>query len=266
MGLSLAIGLAAGCADDGVDSGAAPASSAAPTPEEAPTATEPVPAPNPTPDPTPTPVPVSSSTPTPSPTPTATPEPAWFVEVHEIDELVLARMEPSSWRPGCPVGPSELALLEFPHYGFDGAVRRGELIVADRWAEPIAQVFEQLFDAAYPIERIELVDEYGGDDLASMRANNTSGFNCREVSGRPGVWSNHAHGTAVDLNPLLNPYVRGSVVDPPEGADYLDRSDVRPGMIVDGDPAVKAFASIGWVWGGHWRSAKDYQHFSADGR
>ena len=59
-------------------------------------------------------------------------------------------------------------------------------------------MFRQLFEAEYPIQRMQLVDNYGGDDLASMQANNTSAFNCREVAGKPGIWSNHALGLAVD--------------------------------------------------------------------
>ena len=64
----------------------------------------------------------------------------------------------------------------------------------------------------------------------------------------------------------MNPLVRGTFVDPPEGEVFLDRSDVRLGMIVAGDAAVEAFADIGWVWGGTWRTLKDYQHFSDNGR
>jgi hypothetical protein len=29
---------------------------------------------------------------------------------------------------------------------------------------------------------------------------------------------------------------------------------------------VRAFAAIGWEWGGDWTSLKDYQHFSLSGR
>ena len=81
---------------------------------------------------------------------------------------------------------------------------------------------------------------------------------------RPGVWSNHAFGAAIDVNPLYNPYVSGDFVDPAAAAAYVDRADIRPGMIADGDAAVVAFAEAGWIWGGHWAGAKDYQHFSAN--
>ncbi len=214
----------------------------------------------------------STSTPTPTPTPrptaspTPTPEPAWSLEIREIDGEVRARIEPTSWRPGCPVGLEDLRLLTFPHVTFDGDVAMGELIVATEVAEQIGAVFRRLFEAGYPIQRIELVDAYGGDDLISMQANNTSAFNCREVAGRPGVWSNHALGLALDLNPLMNPLVSGNFVDPPEGAEFLDREDGRLGMILPGDEAVQAFAAMGWRWGGDWTGLKDYQHFSHNGR
>jgi hypothetical protein len=100
-----------------------------------------------------------------------------------------------------------------------------------------------------------------------MAANNTSAFNCRSVYGRPGVWSQHSYGWAIDINPVQNPFVRsgGSVV-PPAGRAYVDRSKKSPGMIHRGDVVVRAFARVGWEWGGYWMSSKDYQHFSATGR
>ena len=180
--------------------------------------------------------------------------------------MLSEEMIPTSWRQGCPVGLDQLRLLTFPHIDFDGVVQTGRVFVNADHAENIGSVFQQLFAARYPVQRIALVDEYGGDDGASMRANNTSAFNCRPVGTGSGAWSNHAFGMAVDLNPLMNPLVQGSFVDPPEGAEYLDGADVRPGMIVAGDPAVAAFADIGWIWGRTWSSLKDYQHFSGNGR
>lgn len=240
-------------ADGGEEAVAAPTATPAPTVE-------------PTAAPTPTPEPSATPEPTATPAPTPTPEPAWTLTISEIDDETRGRIEPTSWRPGCPVGLEGLRLLTFPYVTFDGDVAMGEMIVAVEVAEQIGDVFRQLFEAEYPIQRIELVDNYGGNDLFSMQANNTSAFNCREVAGKPGVWSNHALGLAVDLNPLMNPYVSGSFVDPPEGADYLDRDEVRLGMVVAGDPAVQAFIAMGWRWGGNWVGLKDYQHFSHNGR
>ena len=182
-----------------------------------------------------------------------------------IDPQTRARMT-SSWRPGCPVAIEDLRLLTVSHWGFDGRVRRGELVVHRAHAGGVLSVMRRLFEVRFPIERMQLVDVYGGDDDRSMAANNTSAFNCRAVSGQPGTWSEHAYGWAIDVNPVQNPYVRGGEVRPPNGAPFANRSRQAPGMIHSGDAVVRAFGSIGWEWGGNWRSAKDYQHFSATGR
>lgn len=169
----------------------------------------------------------------------------------------------SSWRTGCPVGLDDLRLLSLPYRGFDGRIHRGEIVVHRDHAPAVAGIFETLFAAGFPIERMRLVDEFGGDDERSMAANNTSGFNCRRATGSSGRWSAHAFGAAVDINPVQNPYVSGGRILPPAGSAYLDRSRRRPGMIVAGDPVVGAFRAIGWAWGGTFRTLKDYQHFSA---
>ena len=122
-----------------------------------------------------------------------------------------------------------------------------------------------LWEERFPIASMRLVDDFGGDDAASMAANNTSAFNCRRVAGSTS-WSQHAYGRAVDVNPVQNPWVSGSTVDPRAGAAFADRRRVRPGMLVSGAPAVRAFEVRGWGWGGRWSSVKDYQHFSANGR
>ncbi len=195
---------------------------------------------------------------------TTTSPPVFRGEVLEIDESIAAGMT-ASWRAGCPVGLDELRLLRVTHHDLAGGVAKGEIIVHEEVASDVVAVFEALFDAGYPIERMELIDVYGGDDDASMAANNTSAFNCRFVAGTR-RWSEHAYGTAIDLNPLVNPYVRGSRVDPPGGVAYLDRSSGDPALITADGPVVAAFTAIGWTWGGTWRSAKDYQHFSRSGR
>lgn len=197
---------------------------------------------------------------------TTIPEPEYTSVISEIDPDLAASITPTSWRGGCPVALDGLRHVQVSHFDNDGNVAVGELIVHRDHADAIAQVFETLFDAEFPIARMELVDAYGGDDDASMAANNTSAFNCRTVAGRPGVWSHHAFGAAIDVNPLVNPYVTSGGVFPPEGEAYADRAVAVPGLIRDGDVVVEAFASIGWAWGGSWSGAKDYQHFSASGR
>jgi hypothetical protein len=171
-----------------------------------------------------------------------------------------------SWRPGCPVHYQDLRLVRATHWGFDKMPHTGAIVVHRTLVADVVATLEKLFDAGYPIARMQLVDVYRADDDASMAANNTSAFNCRPVAGTDS-WSEHSYGRAIDLNPVQNPYVSsGGNVSPPSGARFADRSRQAKGMIHDGDGVVAAFAAIGWEWGGHWQSAKDYQHFSSTGR
>jgi hypothetical protein len=164
------------------------------------------------------------------------------------------------------VGPVELRLLRADYWGFDKRVHRGELIVHRDHARRVLVVLGKLFKAGYPIQRLKVVDAYRADDDRSMAANNTSGFNCRRVSGSSS-WSEHAFGRAVDLNPLRNPYVtRGGRVSPPAGRPYASRARRAAGMIHANDLVVRAFAAAGWRWGGYWSGSRDYQHFSSTGR
>ena len=165
-----------------------------------------------------------------------------------------------SWHPGCPVPISDLRLITMDHWGFDGTSHRGELVAHESVADGLVDVFGQLFAARFPILRMECIERFDGDDDRSMAADNTSAFNCREIAGG-GPYSVHSWGKALDINPLENPYVKDGIVLPAAGAAYLDRDDVRPGMILDGDLVVEAFAAIGFSWGGNWTRLKDYQHF-----
>jgi poly-gamma-glutamate synthesis protein (capsule biosynthesis protein) len=189
--------------------------------------------------------------------------PAFTSSVQAIDAATLERMR-HSHRAGCPVATADLRLVRVTHFGFDRRARTGELVVHRTAATAMTQVFARLYAARFPVERMLLVDAYRGDDHASMAANNTSAYNCREVEGGGG-WSEHAYGTALDINPVQNPYVTASTVLPPAGRSYLDRGNDRPGMVVRGDVVVTSFAAHGWEWGGDFRSLKDYQHFSASG-
>ena len=171
-----------------------------------------------------------------------------------------------SWRPGCPVGPASLRRVFVSYVGFDGRPHRGELVVNRAVVSDITEVFERLYVARFPIRRIRPASAYGGSDDRSMAADNTSAFNCRyAVAAGPKRWSVHAYGEAVDVNTVENPYLEGGRVLPPAGRTYTDRARVRPGMAVAGGILVRAFATVGWLWGGRWTATPDWQHFSKTG-
>lgn len=203
------------------------------------------------------------------PAPAPEPEPRnvrFRAAISTIGRETLALMG-TSWRPGCPLPLEDLRVIAMNHWDFAGEVRQGKLIVHEKYAEAVAGVFRKLFEARFPIARMEPANGYMGNDPPLAQFNNTVGFNCRAPVGGGHRWSEHSYGTAVDINPDQNPYVsRSGRIEPPFGAPWADRSLREPGMIDADHLAVNAFRAIGWRWGGLWRGTKDYMHFSASGR
>jgi hypothetical protein len=185
---------------------------------------------------------------------------------HVTTKPVTAAQLGRSWRPGCPVRPAELRILRVSYVGFDGRTHTGSIVVNRRVTRDVTVVFSRLYAARFPIHRMRPVAAYGGSDTRSMAADNTSGFNCRyAVAPGPKSWSVHAYGEAIDVNTIENPYVEGGRVLPPAGRAYTNRARARRGMAVAGGVLVRAFASVGWLWGGRWSASPDWQHFSRTG-
>lgn len=160
----------------------------------------------------------------------------------------------------------DLCYLSVLHYDFNGNVQTGELICNKGIAEDLAEIFYELYLNEYQIEKIRLVDEYLGDDEASMEDNNTSCFNYRTVPNSNSM-SKHALGCAIDINPFYNPYIvtnrtEGTTTVSPAGSDaYVDRSASFEHKIDTDDLCYKLFKEHGFEWGGSWKNSKDYQHF-----
>ena len=183
-----------------------------------------------------------------------------------IPPAVRHEMRGVSMHRGCPVGFRGLRYVRMGYWGFDGRRHRGELVVARAAVTPVRRAFGLLYVHRFPIRRMRLVDHYGGSDSASIEADNTSAFNCRNVTGGSG-WSEHAYGRAIDVNPIENPYVYANgTTTHAASRPYLDRSRHRRGMAWRGGLLVRAFTRLGWGWGGDWPGPTDYQHFSSTGR
>ena len=197
--------------------------------------------------------------------PAPAPSPQFHSRILHIWPELAAVLRANSWRPGCPVPISDLRYLNVSHWTMDRRVATGEVIVHKHATGATVGVFADLFELGFPIAQMRRVDDFAANDDASMAANNTSAFNCRKVAGTD-TWSEHAYGRAIDVNPVQNPYVRGSTVQPAAGRAYLDRSAYRPGMLIAGRPEVAAVKRHSWGWGGDWQASKDYQHISTTGR
>jgi hypothetical protein len=181
-------------------------------------------------------------------------------EITAIPAAVRARMDGVSWRgddPRCPRW-DELAYVQVDHLTFDGTAR-GELVVAAALAARAVALFRRLWQLGFPIRQLRLVDDFAASDDASMAADNSSAFNFRVIAGTSAL-SQHALGRAIDLNPVENRWRKPDRVVPAAGAAYVDRTVVRPGMIVRPGPVVAALDELGWEWGGDWRHAFDDHH------
>lgn len=181
-----------------------------------------------------------------------------------LSEENIDRIVGVSWQENTPVKLEELSYINVTYWGFDDMEHMGEMIVHEKLAQEVIEIFKELYEAKYPIEKIKLIDEYNADDNLSMADNNSYAFCSREVTGKKGMFSKHSYGIAIDINPVQNPYVKGHIVLPEEGNSYLNREDIRKGMIIKGDICYNAFKSRGWTWGGEWKSLKDYQHFEKE--
>lgn len=160
----------------------------------------------------------------------------------------------------------DLRYLRMRYVDFEGKVQSGEMIVNKKIAKKTLILFYQLYKMKYPIQRMVLVDAYGGDDENSMAANNTSSFNYRRIEGTNRL-SKHGYGLAIDINPRINPCVTASTVAPANGKAYTQRKPSKctgkhaKNMIRRKSAICKLFKKQGFNWGGDWNSKKDYQHF-----
>ncbi len=200
--------------------------------------------------------------------------PTYRWRIGPIPAARRAIMQGTTLHPDCPVGFDDLVQLSLDHWGNDARVHRGTLIVHRDVATDVAKAFGQLFDARFPVHSMRPASDFAGIDEATMDANNTSAFNCRPVAGtdRP---SEHSLGTAIDINPRVNPWMRWGYddkrkierwfVEPESGRRYVDRPEDAPGIILPGGVVDRAFKAIGWGWGGDWDDKKDWQHVSRSG-
>ncbi len=182
-----------------------------------------------------------------------------------IPDNIFALMQGKSFKANCTVPRCSLRYLQCLHVDKDGKIFVGEMVVNKRVADDVLDIFYQLYQAKYPIEKMLLIDYWNADDERAMRDNNSSSFNFRFISHTKTV-SKHGKGLAIDINTLYNPYHKvlrngKEVIEPATGKPYLDRTKKFDYKIEKGDLCYRLFTAKGFKWGGDWSRSKDYQHF-----
>jgi hypothetical protein len=198
--------------------------------------------------------------------------PRFAGRVARLPSALRSEMRGTTWKPGCPVPLTDLRLIHFGYWGFDGEVKRGPMVLHEDVAEDVLWVFGRLFKDRFSIKHVALTREFVPEEFEpriSSPRSVTASFNCRPVVtplGPGDDFSQHSYGLAIDINPVQNPFVTtDGFVRNRMARPYVDRSRRLPGMIHDGDVVVRSFAAIGWSWGGHWSGGQDYMHFSRSG-
>lgn len=188
----------------------------------------------------------------------------------DVADVEIGPVPPSQWarmraaemiRPECPIQRrSQLRSVSVNYVDFEGDVRRGQLVVNADVARSVARVFARLFVERFPIRRMRSVEAYGGDTARSLRADNTSAFNCRRADqiNAPFAESPHANGRAVDINPRENPWMdlRCDCWFPTASTKARIAG---PGVIVRGGLVWRLFRREGWIWQNI--DVPDYMHF-----
>lgn len=201
------------------------------------------------------------------------PENGWHYKegfaYYEISPVIKARITGSSYRENPDISLGDLRYVTIKYVDFDGKEKDGELIVNQKIARDVVEIFYALYENRYPLQEVSLIDKYGASDDRSMEANNTSAFNYRKITGSNNL-SLHGYGMAIDINPQINPYVKGSAALPANGKAYAQRDAAKctgqyaSSMIQRGDLVYRLFTERGFTWGGDWNSLKDYQHFEKE--
>lgn len=187
-------------------------------------------------------------------------------KAYPINDAIFARMQGKSFKQNCTMPRASLRYLRVLHRNTEGKTQLGEIVCNQSIANDLLDIFRKLYEAGYKIERITLIDDYNADDETSMRANNTSCFNFRVVSGTTKL-SKHSQGLAIDINPLYNPYIHlnNGKVEPATGKPYAyhraNLRNVKVPIIDTKDLCYRLFIQHGFRWGGAWKTVKDYQHF-----
>lgn len=196
--------------------------------------------------------------------PSATPKPSTPTADPVIDPVPMAQWRAMTRagmvRIGCPMTRADLRRVEVNFHTFDGEVARGVLVVNRDVAADVAEIFSEIFRSGFRIHAMRPIEAYGGDDNASMAANNTSAYNCRSAAqaNSNAADSPHANGRAIDINPVQNPWLDPRCDCFMPTSEFAARTPGK-GKILRGGPVWKAFTRRGWIWQD--LATADYQHF-----
>jgi hypothetical protein len=161
----------------------------------------------------------------------------------------------------CPLSPNDLIHVQVPYWGFDHKSHTGILVVNKSIGNQVQEIFQEIYKTKFPIEKIKPLEDYNNNEEKAMEDNDTFSYHCKKMTSNFKRFSKHAYGLAIDINPVLNPYINKKIILPKNSGNYTNRDKSILGMISENSAIYKIFSDENWRWGGNWKAFKDYHHF-----
>jgi hypothetical protein len=147
----------------------------------------------------------------------------------------------STWNKSCDLKRSQVRVLQVDYDDNNGLPTSGSIELAASAVKPVGEIFEYLYDEHFHIQSLG----YAGSNPTSADAKNvTYGLACGKDSSL-----SQREGLTLTINPVSNPSVSHGHATPSNASNYLNRNNVREGMITPSNPVIKFAASIGMHWG-----------------
>jgi peptidoglycan LD-endopeptidase CwlK len=149
----------------------------------------------------------------------------------------------------------KISLINIDYRGFNNEVYRGQIIIHKDLVSSIRKIFKKILsETNFPITSIFPICMFNWH--TSSKLNNCGAFEWRFVK-KSNEISDHSFGAAIDINPVLNPWVRKGL----ENSPNFPYNPKKRGTLHANSDVVRIFKEEGWKWGGDWKRSKDMMHF-----
>lgn len=150
---------------------------------------------------------------------------------------------------------NQLELFDVVYLSTDNKIHRGQILTNKKIATDIKQMFRFMLNQGFVVEKAIPIVKYNWNDSLSMDDNNTYSFCYRNI-----LYSKHAKGMAIDINPRFNPVRWKSVNRPNQPKGALSDTTVN-GTLHPNHPVVREFRKRGFRWGHTFSKYYDDHHF-----
>lgn len=162
----------------------------------------------------------------------------------------------------------DLSYLTIPYINFKGDVKDGHMIVDSKVADEILEIFQELYNIKYPINKIEIPEEYYDENDNTKDCESSAIDENDTYSYYYGSTTSQLTGNALVLNPKINPKISNGKAEHENASKYVNRKDTnnlsneeKSALITKESEAYKIFKKYGWTWNGEDEDNPNYGYF-----